>query len=136
MIKKAHARNILFVCVENAGRSQIAEGFGLLYGGETIHVFSAGSDPRKDVHEYAIEVMREKGIDISGNRPKIFSELSVARFDYVVNMGCGDECPVIPAREVLNWDIPDPKNGSIENFRKIRDIIEKKVKTMIEAINS
>ena len=129
-------RNILFVCVENAGRSQMAEGFGNLFGAGKINVYSAGSKPRKNVHEYAIEVMKEKHIDISNSSPKSFNGLPVARFDYVVNIGCEDECPVVPVREVLTWDIPDPKNGSVENYRKVRDIIEKKVKTMMEALDN
>ncbi len=129
-------QNILFVCVENAGRSQMAEGFGKHFGTGKVNVYSAGSNPRKHVHEYAVEVMREKHIDISKSSPKGFDGLQIARFDYVVNIGCEDECPVVPVREVLTWDIPDPKNGSVENYRKIRDIIEKKVKTMIEALHN
>ncbi len=129
-------QNILFVCVENAGRSQMAEGFGNSFGCGKIKVFSAGSKPRKHVHEYAVEVMKEKRIDISNSNPKGFDVLPVARFDYVVNIGCEDECPVVPVREVLTWDIPDPKNGSVENYRKVRDIIEKKVKTMMEALDN
>ena len=129
-------QNILFVCIENAGRSQMAEGFGKDFGGAEVSVYSAGSHPRKHVHEYAVEVMKEKRIDISKSVPKGFDGLQISRFDYVVNIGIEDECPVVPVREVLTWDIPDPKNGSVENYRKVRDIIEKKVKTMIEALHN
>lgn len=122
---------ILFVCVENSCRSQMAEGFARHYGKDRVEVYSAGSKPSGKVNETAIEVMKEKGIDISSQSSKGFFDLPVQEFDIVVTMGCKDVCPFIPSKEHIEWDIPDPKGKSIEFFRDVRDKIEEKVKEVI-----
>ena len=126
---------LLFVCVENSCRSQIAEGFARYYGkemflrgkGEAISVYSAGSRPSGIVNLMAVDVMKEKGIDISNQKSKGLDTLPRDNFDFVVTMGCGDECPTVSARKRIDWQIKDPKGASIEVFREVRDEIEKKV---------
>ena len=119
---------VLFVCVENACRSQMAEGWArrLLYDWSA---YSAGSKPRRQVDCRAVAVMKEVGIDISGQRPKSFSELPLQekQFDYVVTMGCAVECPFIPAKLTIAWDIPDPAGKPIGFYRRIRDSIRQQV---------
>lgn len=126
------AKKILFVCIENACRSQTAEAFARLHGQGKVAVFSAGSQPASEINPLAVEVMREKGIDISGQKPRTFSDLSEREFDYVVEMGCKDACPYVPARKRFEWNIPDPKGKPLEIFRGVRDEIEKRVKDLLE----
>jgi glutathione/glutaredoxin type arsenate reductase len=116
---------ILFVCIENSCRSQIAEGFAKNFGKNKVEVFSAGSNPSGKVNPVAIEVMKEIGLDISQQYSKSFKELPYREFDYVITMGCGDVCPFVPAKERIEWDIPDPQGESIEKFREVRDQIKK-----------
>jgi len=126
---------LIFVCVENSCRSQIAEGFARYYGkemflrgkGEAISVYSAGSKPSGVVNPMAVDVMKEKGIDISNQKSKGLDELPEGEFDVLVIMGCGDECPTVSTRKRIDWQIKDPKGASIEVFREVRDEIEKKV---------
>ncbi|MFH1074031.1 MAG: arsenate reductase ArsC [Candidatus Firestonebacteria bacterium] len=120
---------ILFLCVENSCRSQIAEGFGEYYAheGYDVEVFSAGSKPSGKINENAVTVMREKGIDITGNRSKGFEELPYKEFDIVIGLGCGDACPLFMAKRYLKWNIPDPKGKDLEYFRRARDEIGLKV---------
>lgn len=126
---------LIFVCVENSCRSQIAEGFARYYGkemflrgkGEAISVQSAGSRPSGIVNPMAVDVMKEKGIDISNQKSKGLDTLPRDNFDFVVTMGCGDECPTVSARKRIDWQIKDPKGASIEVFREVREEIEKKV---------
>jgi len=125
---------ILFVCVENAGRSQMAEGFGRQYGDGRIEVFSAGEKPASAIDPYAVAVMKDVGIDISAQKPKGFYGLPVKDFDYVVTMGCQGTCPYLPAQENIAWQIDDPKDQPIEKIREIRDDIDKKVKDLIAKI--
>ncbi len=127
-------KKILFVCVENACRSQMAEGFARRFGKGVAEAHSAGSRPGAEVNPLAVEVMGEAGIDISGRVPKGFSEVPGEAIDYVVMMGCRDECPVVPARERIEWDIPDPKGKGIDVFRGVRDEIGRKVKRLVEEI--
>lgn len=122
---------IAFICVENACRSQMAEGFARELGTGQIKAFSAGSKPAKNVSPFAVAVMKEKGIDISSQRPKSLLDIR-EEFDYVVTMGCEDICPAISSKKIIQWDIPDPKMGTIEDFRKVRDIIEEKVKALLQ----
>jgi arsenate reductase len=122
---------ILFVCVENAGRSQMAEGFAWALAPPGAEVFSAGSLPAAALNPLAVEAMWEKGIDISRQKPKGLKVLPPGAFDVVVGMGCGDACPATRAKQVLTWEIPDPKGQPIEAVRKIRDRIEEKVKNLI-----
>ena len=124
-------KRILFVCVENAGRSQMAEGFAKALAPQGVEIFSAGSQPAKSVNPVTVEVMRERKIDIGANRPKGFQALPPGIFDLVVGMGCGEACPVGRARRVIQWEIPNPKGQPIEVVRQIRDQIEEKVRNVV-----
>ena len=128
-------KKILFVCVENSCRSQMAEGFAREFGKGVVETYSAGSKPSGKVNPLAIEVMREAGIDISGNLSKGFKELPVKNFDYVITLGCQDICPFFPADKHLEWQIDDPKNKKVEFFRKVRDDISCKVSELIKNIS-
>lgn len=127
-------KKILFVCVENSCRSQMAEGFARAFGKGAVEVYSAGSKPSGKINPLAIEVMRQAGIDISGNLSKGFNDLPVQKFDYVVTLGCQDVCPFFPADKHLEWQISDPKDKNIEFFRKVRDDIRCKVSELIKSI--
>ena len=118
---------ILFVCVENSCRSQMAEGFARMYGKVKIEVFSAGSRSSGKVNQTAVEVMKEIGIDIGKQGSKGFDALPYKEFDLLITMGCGDECPFVPAKKRIDWQIRDPKGQSIEVFREVRDLIKEKV---------
>ena len=126
-------KKLLFVCVENAGRSQMAEAFAKHYGKGKIEVMSAGTMPSKEVNPMVIRVMQEKGIDISKNKPKSLSAKMVQEADVVVVMGCDaqDFCPAPLLKKVVNWELEDPKGKPIERVRQIRDEIERRVKTML-----
>lgn len=124
-------KNILFVCVENSCRSQIAEGLTNHIYFRKFKAYSAGSKPSGVVNPIAIEVMKEIGIDISQNKSKSFDELTGIEFDYVVTMGCGDVCPFYPAKEKIDWNIEDPKGKPKEVFIKVRNDIENKIKTLV-----
>jgi arsenate reductase (thioredoxin) len=126
-------KSILFVCIGNACRSQMAEGFARHYGGDKILTFSAGSRPAGFVAPLAIEVMKEKGIDISQHYSKGIEELPRQSFDYVITMGCGDECPWVKGAHRLDWQIADPIGKPIKFFRQVRDEIEEKVKALIRS---
>src|SRR4030042_4574811 len=125
-------KRIVFICVENARRSQMAEGFAEVFGTEKIEVYSAGSRPSKEIDPVVIEVMKEKGIDLSGKQPKSLNELPPVEMDYLVTMGCEETCPAISAEKIIEWDIPDPKGKSIEFCREIRDNIEDNVKDLLK----
>jgi arsenate reductase (thioredoxin) len=133
MTEVAHApKRVLFVCVENSNRSQMAEAFARIHGGGLVDAFSAGSRPSGRVNPRAVEAMREKGYDLAGHRPKGLEDLPPGEFDAVVGMGCGDEgCALVPARRREAWDIPDPREMPPEQFREVRDLIEDKVKTLL-----
>ena len=126
------AKRVLFVCVENSCRSQMAEGFANRLGKGVFEAHSAGSKPSGSINPLAIEVMREVGIDIQKQRSKGFDELSVKTFDYAVTMGCVDVCPFVPAKRHIEWKIEDPKGKDIEFFRKARDNIREKVCDLIK----
>ena len=125
--------SLLFVCVENSCRSQMAEGFARRLGGDRVLVESAGSRPAGQVHPRAIQFMSEVGIDLTAQRSKGLGDLPGAPWDYVVTMGCGDACPHLPARNRLDWDLPDPKLLDDDGFRAVRDRIEAKVRELIGA---
>lgn len=129
-------QKILFVCVENSCRSQMAEGFARHYGQGILEVFSAGSKPSGEVSPMAIKVMRESGIDISHQRSKGFIELPVKKFDYVISLGCQDVCPLVPANKHIEWNIEDPQGGKIDFFRKVRDQIENKIMDLIKEMSA
>jgi arsenate reductase len=127
---------IAFICVENARRSQMAEGFAEALGREEVEVFSAGSSPSSQIDPLVIEVMKEKGIDLSDKRPKGLNELPPIEMDYLITMGCEETCPAVPAKKIIEWEIPDPKGKPIDIFRKVRDLIEDKVRTLLKEMES
>src|SRR5438105_15521559 len=119
---------IVFLCVENSNRSQMAEAFGRMYALPGVEVYSAGSKPSGKVNPKAIEAMRELGYDLSAHGSKGLTELVGQEFDVVIGMGCGDEgCPLVKATRHEEWDVPDPKALPPEQFRGVRDLIERKV---------
>lgn len=132
MSKKA---TVLFVCVHNAGRSQMAAGFLSHFAGDEIEVLSAGTEPKDQVNPSAIAAMAEAGIDISSSSPKVLTDESIILADYVITMGCGDKCPFYPGKIYLDWPLPDPAGKGLEDVRPIRDEIEKKVKGLIKEID-
>jgi protein-tyrosine-phosphatase len=125
---------ILFVCVENARRSQMAEGFANAFGRGKLEVYSAGSGPSSQIDPLVIEVMKEKRIDLSGKRPKGLNDLPSIQMDYLITMGCEETCPAVLAKKMIEWQIPDPKGKSVDVFREVRDLIKNKVKTLYEEI--
>lgn len=120
-------KRVLFVCVENANRSQMAEGFARRHCGEGVCALSAGSRPSGRVSPKAIASMRERGIDIASQRSKSLEEVQATPFDAVVTMGCGDACPQVRARLREDWEIPDPRSLGPDDFAEVRDLIERRV---------
>lgn len=127
-------KRVLFACVANSCRSQMAEALARFHGQGKIEVYSAGSKPAGQVNPMAIEVMKEYGLDISHQRSKGFNELPVDNFDIVIFMGCDQQCPFVPAQKKIEWQIPDPEGKLLPFFRKIRDEIERKVIYFIKSI--
>ena len=125
---------IVFVCVENARRSQMAEGFANAFGQGRLEVYSGGSSPSSQIDPVVIEVMKEKGIDLSGKRPKGLNDLPSIEMDYLITMGCEETCPAVLAKKIVEWQIPDPKGKPIDFFREVRNTIENKVKALFEEI--
>lgn len=125
-------KRILFVCVENANRSQMAEAFARMLGGDKIEAWSAGSHPAERVNPKTVKVMEEVGCDLSAHRPKSLSEIPQEEYEVVVSMGCGEECPCVPAKRREEWQIPDPKEVGEEALREIRDRIRDRVKALLE----
>ncbi len=128
-------KKILFVCIENANRSQMAEAFAKMFGGDEVEAYSAGSNPSGKINPKAIATMKELGYDLSRNESKLLEEVKrFAPFDAVVTMGCGDACPWMPARKFIDWEIPDPKEMNEVDFRKVRDLIRDKVKKLLASL--
>ena len=127
-------KKVLFVCVENSCRSQMAEGFARLFCKSIFEPYSAGSKPSGKVDPMAVEVMKEAGIDISSQKSKGFSDLSIKEFDMVITLGCGDVCPFVPAKEHIEWKIDDPKGKDIGFFRIAREQIKDRVNRLAESI--
>ena len=129
--------NVLFVCVENAGRSQMAEGFFRKYSPQGYEPLSAGTRPASSINPLAIEAMREVGIDISKQRSKILTEDMIRQSTLRVNMGCVEKesCPTLFIHNVIDWNIEDPKGKSIEKVREIRDVIESRVKELVSNVS-
>jgi len=125
---------VLFVCVHNAGRSQMAAGFLQHLAGEKVKVLSAGTDPGPEINPMAIAVMLEEGIDLSSAIPEKLSDAKVIESDYVITMGCGDACPYFPGKTYLDWPLDDPKDQPVEKVREIRNQIKDKVLKLIEQI--
>jgi arsenate reductase len=117
----------LFVCVENAGRSQIAQALYEQRGGEAR---SAGSRPAGELHEAVVEALEEVGIDVSGRTPRGLEQADVEWADIVVTMGCGDACPVLPGKEYVDWNLPDPAGLCLEEVRELRTVIEQRVASL------
>ena len=130
-MKPAKATRLLFVCIENAGRSQMAEAFARIHGADEIEPYSAGSRPSGGINPRAIDAMRERGYDLSSHRSKSLAEIPDIEYDAVVTMGCGDECPLVNAKKREDWSIPDPKTMDAAGVRQVRDLIETKVKSLI-----
>ncbi|WP_314175301.1 arsenate reductase ArsC [Streptomyces winkii] len=127
--------SVLFVCVHNAGRSQMAAGFLSHLAGDQVDVRSAGSLPAEDVNPAAVEAMKEVGIDISDSRPKVLTTDAVRASDYVITMGCGDACPVFPGKRYLDWELDDPAGKGVEAVRPIREQIKIRVEALIAEIH-
>jgi arsenate reductase len=125
---------VLFVCVHNAGRSQMAAGFMRELGKGQVEVLSAGSAPKDSINPVAVEAMAEVGIDISNNTPKVLTPEAVQESDAVVTMGCGDACPFYPGKRYEDWVLEDPAGQGIESVRAIRDEIKKRVATLLEEL--
>lgn len=125
---------ILFVCVHNAGRSQMAAGFARHLGAGRIEVFSGGSEPGRSVNPSAVAAMAEVGIDISGSSPRAWTEGMVSQADAVITMGCGDVCPVFPGKRYEDWALDDPNGLGVEAVRPIRDEIHRRVEDLIERL--
>jgi len=131
-------KKILFVCVENAGRSQMAEAFAKAYGTTKIEAASAGTMPSNEVNPIVVRVMQEKGIDLSVNKPKLITNQMVQEADVIIVMGCSADgfCPAPLLNKVVDWGIEDPKGKPIEKVRETRDEIENKVKKLINEIST
>jgi arsenate reductase (thioredoxin) len=128
-------KRVLFVCVENSNRSQMAEGFALMHGGSQVEAQSAGSRPSGRVNPRAVEFMKEVGYDLTRHHSKPLADVATAEFDVVVGMGCGDEgCPLVRAKRHEEWGIPDPKELPAAQYREVRDLIERKVKELLASL--
>jgi arsenate reductase len=125
---------VLFVCVHNAGRSQMAAGWLQHLAGDRVRVFSAGSEPADQVNAVAVQAMAERGIDIAGARPAVLETETVRESDVVITMGCGDACPVFPGKRYEDWDLDDPAGLTIEQVRPIRDDIRSRVERLIASL--
>ncbi|MFG2772401.1 arsenate reductase ArsC [Streptomyces sp. NPDC048350] len=128
--------SVLFVCVHNAGRSQMAAGFLSHLAGDRIEVRSAGSIPGDQVNPAAVEAMQEAGVDISDQEPKVLTTEAVQASDYVITMGCGDACPIFPGKKYLDWALADPAGQGVEAVRPIRDEIKGLVEGLIAEIDA
>jgi protein-tyrosine-phosphatase len=126
--------SILFVCVENSNRSQMAEAFAKIHGGDTVEAYSAGSRPSGKVNPRAVQFMKEVGYDLSRHDSKSLDRFDGTGVDVAVTMGCGDACPLVRAGRREEWNIPDPKELPDEEFRHVRDLIERKVKELLEEV--
>jgi arsenate reductase (thioredoxin) len=127
-------RRLLFVCVENSNRSQIAEAFARIHGGENIEAYSAGSQPSGEVNQKAIAAMREVGYDLSKHKSKSLEDIPQVEYDFVATMGCGDACPFVRAKRREDWQIPDPKTLSPADFNEVRDLIQQKVRNVLSTM--
>ncbi len=123
--------NLLFVCVQNAGRSQMAQAFYEARGGQAR---SAGTRPADHVHPEVVEAMREKGVDLEARRPEKLERSHAEWADIVVTMGCGDECPVVPGKRYVSWDLPDPKGRPLAEVRALRDDIAARVECLLDEL--
>jgi len=123
--------SVLFVCVHNAGRSQMAAGFLTHLAGDAVEVRSAGTQPADQVNPAVVEAMREVGVDLSAETPKVLTTDAVRESDYVITMGCGDECPFFPGKTYLDWTLDDPAGQGVEAVRPIRDEVRRRVEGLL-----
>lgn len=135
-MSSAPLASVLFVCVHNAGRSQMAAGFLSHLAGDRVEVRSAGSIPGDQVNPAAVEAMREVGIDISAAKPKVLTTEAVQASDYVITMGCGDACPIFPGKKYLDWALEDPAGQGVDAVRPIRDEIKTRIEALIAEIDA
>ncbi len=126
---------ILFVCVENSNRSQMAEAFARIHGNGNVEAHSAGSRPSGRVNPRAVEFMREIGYDLTIHASKSLDQFNSRDVEVAVTMGCGDECPLVRAKRREEWQIPDPKEMPPEQYREVRDLIERKVKELLASLD-
>jgi protein-tyrosine-phosphatase len=129
-------KRLLFVCVENSNRSQMAEAFARMLGGPGVEACSAGSRPSGRVNPKAVEAMLELGYDLTAHESKGLDHLPPGAFDVAVTMGCGDACPVTLAKRRIDWQIPDPRDMSPEQFREVRDLIGRKVRELLGSVQA
>lgn len=127
-------KNILFVCIENSNRSQMAQAFGIIHGKNKVRAYSSGSKPSGKVNPKAIAAMAELGYNLAIHESKSLQQIPDVEYEYAVTMGCGDACPYVNAKHREDWSIPDPRDMNEEDFRKVRDLIEEKVKKLLETI--
>lgn len=125
---------VLFVCVHNAGRSQMAAGYLRALAGDRVDVFSAGSEPADRINSVAVEAMTEEGIDIGGNQPKVLTTDAVRQADVVITMGCGDTCPIFPGKRYEDWELADPAGLGIDGVRPIRDDVKRRVEALLTSL--
>jgi arsenate reductase len=126
---------VLFVCVRNAGRSQMAEALFARAAGGEHEARSAGSRPAEEVHPEVVEAMHELGIELDGRRPRALERTDAEWADVVVTMGCGDECPVVPGKRYVDWDLDDPAGRPLEDVRRIRDEVARRVGVLLEELS-
>jgi len=127
-------KRIVFVCVENSNRSQMAEAFAHILGAGQVEAFSAGSRPSGRVNPKAIEAMKELGYDLTTHTSKGLDAFNGKEVDVAITMGCGDACPLVMAKKRLDWQIPDPRDMSPVQFREVRNLIEAKVKELLQTL--
>jgi len=127
-------KRVLFVCVENSNRSQMAEGFARMHGGTDVEAYSAGSRPSGQINPKAIASMRELGYNLATQTSKSLTDIPAVEYDFVATMGCGDECPFVRTKRREDWDIPDPTQMEAKEFRIVRDLIEAKVKAVLATL--
>ena len=125
---------VILVCVENSNRSQMAEAFARMHGAGKVEAHSAGSRPSGQINARAVEAMKAVGYDLTTHTSKGLGDFNGKEFDAAVTMGCGDECPLVHAKRRLDWQIPDPKEMPPERFREVRDLIEAKVKELLQTL--
>jgi arsenate reductase len=127
---------VLFVCIHNAGRSQMAAGYAKALSGGAVEVRSGGSEPGHEINPVAIAAMAEDGIDISGAVPQLMTTEAVRESDVVITMGCGDVCPIFPGKRYEDWDLTDPSGLPIDQVRPIRDDIKRRVEALLEGLSA
>ncbi len=127
---------VLFVCVHNAGRSQMAAGYLRDLAGDRVEVLSAGSEPKDEINPVAVEAMAEEGIDIAGNTPQILTVDAVKESDVVITMGCGDACPIFPGKRYEDWELEDPAGKDLATVRRVRDDIRGRIEALLAELLS